>query len=215
MKTIKLMFAKREKLNPLEKAHSHLIKCIEQRDWKGVLKWRSTLETFQSCNVNNRQILHLVCRFQPPAKVVNAIIRVYPLCLEEVDSDGYTALHTAAEWGASHQVIQSLVYHYPNAASMKEERGKTPLHLYCEKGYLNRFQHVTPADENYDDCDSPVEVVVCIMNAALMNIADEDKEGLTALEYAINCGADYRFVRTLQKYSTRVSKIIRRHEKNT
>jgi hypothetical protein len=193
-----------------EQAYLKLVSCIEQREWDRVLKWGTALVTSKSCT--SEHILHTVCRFQPPASVVNAIIRVCALCLEEIDKNGYTALHTAAEWGASPQVIQVLIKHYSKAASMKEYRGKTPLHLYCEKGHLNRLQDgvLNGAYGDYTDEDSPCEVVISIMDAALLNIADEDKDGFSALEYAIVSGADFRLVRTLQKYCANVSKHLSR-----
>jgi ankyrin repeat protein len=213
MKKMKLKLAKRTNITigtNYEQAYPYFLKCIEQREWDRVLKCGIALLTSKSCK--SEHILHTVCRFQPPARVVNSIIRVCALCLEEIDKNGYTALHTAAEWGASPQVIQCLIKHDSKAASMKEYRGKTPLHLYCEKGHLNTLQDLglNGTYGDYTDEDSPCEVVMSIMDAALLNIADEDNDGFSALEYAIISGADFRLVRTVQKYSANVSKKLAR-----
>jgi hypothetical protein len=79
-------------------------------------------------------------------------------------------------------------------------------------GHLNRLQNgvLKGAYGDYTEEDSPGEVVISIMDAALLNIANEDRDGFSALEYAIISGADFRFVRALQKYYANVSKNLTR-----
>lgn len=201
----------------VEQEYTSLTRYIEQRDWEGVLESGSRLVSYNSCHGQN--ILHRVCRSQPPYHVVNAIVRICPPYLESIDNNGYTPLHTAAECGASPQVIQILIQSYPQAASIKEYRGKTPLHLYCEKGHFNRLGDVDPesftsGEKEYVAEDGiSCEVITSLTNAAPMNVTDEDEDGLSALEYAIISGADFQFVRLLQKFSANLSQHLSERDK--
>mmetsp|Transcript_20112 Transcript_20112/g.28620 ORF Transcript_20112/g.28620 Transcript_20112/m.28620 type:complete len:376 (+) Transcript_20112:97-1224(+) len=159
---------------------------------------------------NGRNALHIVCCVHPPVEVVRAIINVCPSCIEGVDRNGYTPLHCAAEWGASPQVVACLIYNYPQATTATENRGKTPLILCCEfcceEGACD-----TGLRRGERFVKGPLlGIIKALINAAPQIINEEDADGLSALEYAINKGTHVSVVKALQKASEEAWKDNRR-----
>jgi len=79
-------------------------------------------------------ILHDVCRHQPPLDVVETLLaglrhRRRCVTTSGIDERGQTPLHVAADTGASPKVIDALVRADPCPASMGDAEGRSPLHL--------------------------------------------------------------------------------------
>lgn len=160
----------------------------------------------------DRSALHIICSAHPPLHVVQKVARACPEALSQMDKNGHTPLHCAAEWGASSAVVDFLIYKYPAAAGMTDLDGKTPLHLTCENccydaacdmGHLP-FEKNCGADESQPQLVKgpllPVIKALCKAAPKIPNI--EDDEGISALEYAIMHDADVKVVKLLQKASS-------------
>jgi len=192
-----------------------LLKYIRERNWDKLIAELEASRSILSPNktkppevladailflegFRQRNALHVVCCERPPARVVMAIIDVCPMCVEGLDKNGYTPLHCAAAWGASPQVIACLIHRYPQASAIKDNYGKTPLHLCCEScSFEGACDTGITSGAKY--VRGPLyEVVQALINAAPRNINAEDADGLTALEYAIHKDANIQVVKALQ-----------------
>eukprot|EP01083_Nonionella_stella_P250929 866335_1 len=81
---------------------------------------------------NGMTLLHACVRYDPPIKVLDQMINLYPLSLTQQDCLGRTPLHVAAGSGASPWVIQLLIMNYAPACSIQDDDGRTPLHFACD-----------------------------------------------------------------------------------
>jgi len=198
----------------VETNKSCLLTYIRERNWDKLLAELETTRSILSLKpkppellanpilflegFKRRNALHVVCCERPPARVVMAIIDVCPVCVEGLDKNGYTPLHCAAAWGASPQVIACLIHRYPQASAIKDNYGKTPLHLCCEScSFEGACDTGITSGAKY--VRGPLyEVVQALINAAPRNINAEDADGLTALEYAIHKDANIQVVKALQ-----------------
>lgn len=216
----------------MEELRLGLLKLIQNEDWEGL---RSELEaslkngntaselvasallqvTSQSKQqqpppneiVGGRNALHVICSLHPPVSIIRTIRQICPSCLEGIDDNGYTPLHVAAECGASPQVIDCLLYWYPEASALKEYRGKTPLHLLlctpncCSKdGSSHDPSNLVP--KQCTAATTPVlQILQSLIKAAPQSVNEEDDEGLNPLECAINSGASMSVIRALQRAS--------------
>jgi ankyrin repeat protein len=206
-----LLCGKKPKRCLVEEKKRRLLSFIQREKWDRLL---SELDlTKKSANIDlrahalstlqeliGRNALHVVCCLHPPVAVVKAIQEICPSCVEGIDKNGYTPLHAAAEWGASPQVIDCLIHWCPEAALKKERKGKTPLHLCCENCCSEGACDTGLMGNQY--VRGPLrQVINSIIKAAPQSVNEEDLEGLSPLEIAINCGADADIVRTLQRAS--------------
>lgn len=211
----------------VEAKRSQLLGFIRRENWDGLIDHLESTkgsiltlgasskevltESLLTLQVSNgRNALHIVCCVHPPVEVVRAIINVCPACIEGVDRNGYTPLHCAAEWGASPQVVACLIYNYPQATTMTENRGKTPLILCCEC-CCEEGASDTGLRRGERFVKGPLlGIIKALIIAAPQIINEEDADGLSALEYAINKGAHGSVVKALQKASEEAWKDNRR-----
>jgi ankyrin repeat protein len=137
--------------------------------------------------------------------------------MEGVDEKGHTPLHVAVECNASPQAIDCLLYWYPEASSLKDCRGKTPLHLlFCSPnsenaqcaGLAEESQQAQPGqtktlrlDPKQSNTAHTIQIIQSLIRAAPQSVNEEDDFGLNPLEYAINCGSSMSVIRTLQRAS--------------
>jgi len=103
-----------------------------------------------------------------------------------------------------------LIYNYPQATTATENRGKTPLILCCEfcceEGACD-----TGLRRGERFVKGPLlGIIKALINAAPQIINEEDADGLSALEYAINKGTHVSVVKALQKASEEAWKDNRR-----
>jgi len=213
----------------LKKLKTRLLWIIRREDWDNLLDELDAAGRSLDAGVKAKQMLvkallslkpssgqnalHVVCRYHPPVRVLSAIVSTCPSCTKGVDNNGYTPLHTAVSCGASLKVINRLIRWYPEAAAVKENRGRFPLHLCCRKGIDFEVCCDTSSDESSLDGrflerePHICEIIASIAYAAPHVITEEDEDGLSALEYAIQNGLEYRVVRKLQKFSVAASKL--------
>ena len=213
----------------LKKLQTRLLRIIRREDWDNLLDELDASGRSLDAGVKAKQILlkallslkpssgqnalHVVCRYHPPVGVLTAIVSICPSCTKGVDNNGYTPLHTAVSCGASLKVINKLILWYPEAAAVKDNRGRYPLHLCCQKGIDFEACCDTSSDESSLDGKllerEPQigEIIASIAYAAPHVITQDDEDGLSALEYAIQNGFEYRVVRKLQKFSVAASKV--------
>jgi ankyrin repeat protein len=137
--------------------------------------------------------------------------------MEGVDEKGHTPLHVAVECNASPQAIDCLLYWYPEASSLKDCRGKTPLHLlFCSPnsenaqcaGLAEESQQAQPGqtktlrlDPKQSNTAHTIQIIQSLIRAAPQSVNEEDDFGLNPLEYAINCGSSMSVIRALQRAS--------------
>ncbi len=160
----------------------------------------STLLTEETEKGDN--LLHLVCRVHPPADIVSTLIDAFPDVAKKCNSWGSTALHLAAAWGASAQVIDVLINANADACSMRDASGKTPLLLTCQ----HCCEKATCDSGRGAFVKGPNPAVICsLLKASPDVVAMEDTDDMTALEYAIVCGASEKVVRKLQRATAKCS----------
>jgi len=120
----------------------HFATAIEQRQWKSVLSRMqhaphevSTYVYRIDCTTVDAHFhyrvlpLHCVCMRNPPVLVVSALIAAYSEATS-IKCDGFLPLHFALKFGASLNVIQTLVLAYPASLIEKDENDNNPLTIY-------------------------------------------------------------------------------------
>ena len=76
--------------------------------------------------------IHSACARQPPAYVIQALLKAYPDGAKCVDDQGMYPLHYACGNQASRDVIRMLLVNFPEAAKLPDPRGMLPIHyLAC------------------------------------------------------------------------------------
>jgi hypothetical protein len=76
--------------------------------------------------------IHSACARQPPAFVIQALLKAYPDGAKCVDDQGMYPLHYACGNQASRDVIRMLLVNFPEAAKLPDPRGMMPIHyLAC------------------------------------------------------------------------------------
>eukprot|EP00586_Coscinodiscus_wailesii_P003463 CAMPEP_0172485456 /NCGR_PEP_ID=MMETSP1066-20121228/13500_1 /TAXON_ID=671091 /ORGANISM="Coscinodiscus wailesii, Strain CCMP2513" /LENGTH=190 /DNA_ID=CAMNT_0013250739 /DNA_START=304 /DNA_END=876 /DNA_ORIENTATION=- len=121
---------------------------------------------------------------------------MYPEAVFEMDCMGRFPLHIASKFGASTSVIKHLVKKNPKAAEMQDTSGQTPLHL---EFYDYRWKSLVS--------DSAHHTVKCLCDVAPKSVVLDDKDGMSAIEYAIDEEADMKVIRLLQKTSQSFRKL--------
>jgi len=173
-----------------------LLNLIKRQRWKKVNKYLRNLtnhdddcmknQVGETRDTNGGNIFHILCRFQPPPSVIDSFTKVYPHLICDLDSDNRTPLHIASICGAGSEVIQQLVNLYPDAITVQDIEGDTPLIAACKYQALgkNTKDGKTPARTTaWNNRFSQViyELVCVTPNGAHLT----DKNGSSALEYAL------------------------------
>lgn len=89
---------------------------------------------------------------------------------------------------------------HPSAVSVKDSRGKTPIHYLCSH-YMDAFRSGYVREESAEE--GMIQAIEALLEADLTIVSIEDDLDYTALEYAIESNAPYRVVRRLQKATER------------
>eukprot|EP00567_Pseudictyota_dubia_P017393 CAMPEP_0197448360 /NCGR_PEP_ID=MMETSP1175-20131217/17166_1 /TAXON_ID=1003142 /ORGANISM="Triceratium dubium, Strain CCMP147" /LENGTH=277 /DNA_ID=CAMNT_0042980073 /DNA_START=84 /DNA_END=917 /DNA_ORIENTATION=+ len=184
----------------LTPAPVHLL-LVAQQEWEAVRKVLSTKKGLQKIREEMSMIgvespLHFACRFLPPLDVISRIANAFPESVTQVDSAGRYPMHIAAKWGAATHVVRFLAEERPDVAGLQDSSGKTPLHHLC----LSYSKNYNP-DKNGG---IPVKLAfleiskgLCMASPSTVNL--EDKEGMTALEYAIISDVNLKAIRSIQR----------------
>lgn len=160
-----------------------------------------------------RNVLHIVCKYNPPLGVIELILKKMPWSVSEMDINGRYPLHLASKYGALPEVLDLLSFEYPNALSNQDCHGKTPLHLVCES-YPKYYQVPISIDGQRDYCpmsgtplvrnkEHDFENSIVIMTRKCPQVVNlEDNKGCSALEYALGSDfANLEIINYIQKVS--------------
>ena len=131
--------------------------------------------------------LHKCVLYDPPPHIVQLLLAISPESLSHVDCLHRTPLHVAAWKGAKLSIIQLLADAYPDACSVQDVDGKTPLILLLENDCREATQ------------DPPsIEQILTFIKAYPTSLLLEDNDGASALEHAILSEATIEVVKVLQ-----------------
>lgn len=179
---------------------------IKERSWEEVANLLSDPsrkkeldKAAKKRDITGKSILHQLCCMHPPLTIVQKVLQQCPDLVHQVDHFGRTALHHAADWGASPQVMEILLKENQEAALQRDFEGKTPLHLtfggygdgWCDTG-----------NEAGDIVTGPYKpVIVSLSQASPDAINIEDENGMNPIEYAIMNEMDISIIKIMQKRS--------------
>ncbi|KAL7534983.1 hypothetical protein ACHAXR_006190, partial [Thalassiosira sp. AJA248-18] len=136
-------------------------------------------------------ILHDVCRHQPPLDVIEVLIKALRHrrgATSGTDDQGRTPLHLAADTGALPEVIGALVRADPYPASMGDVDRRSPLHLAMK--YLSSTAQEKKLISPEEASDRTYRTVLILKDAMLkypgkIDFKTEDNTGYSPLDYAI------------------------------
>jgi len=121
-----------------DKNITSLYEAICNTDWDTVLKASEETPDDDVPPGEERKVMwrflpiHSACARQPPASVIEALIKAYPDGPKCVDDQGMYPLHYACGNQASRETVRQLLVAYPYAAMIADPRGMLPIHyLSC------------------------------------------------------------------------------------
>jgi hypothetical protein len=180
-------------------------RLIKNHDWASLVflsgsrrdDFRITISEMEN---DGLPIVHLCCRNQAPLRVYRALYKCRPQSFEKFDRNGRFPIHEALKSGATSDVIHFLIENTSMlGASAQDKAGKTPLHILCEY-YIWLYRPLLDANENlWEETLLDILHRLCEKDRSTVNV--EDDEGRTAIEIALENGAPYEFIRTLQRTS--------------
>ncbi len=177
---------------------------------KAVLFEESSV-TSSSEKVNIENVLHDICRYNPPLDVMETLLvslRHRRGATSGTDDTGRTPLHVASASGASPDVIDALIRADPRPASEGDKDGRSPLHIAVrslaygatddnpligtEQTRLSsrrNNKHNVPSNEEI--LAQAVKTVLLLKSAMLtypgkIDFKDEDNSGFAPVDYALD-----------------------------
>jgi len=196
-----------EMINPFKRIHKRdqleLSDLIKKRKWSKLFKQLSLDPNLLNSPNRKESVLHEVCRFQPPLKVLEKIIAMNPALVTTINFQGRLPLHIATENGASYDAVHLLCKCDPSTAGLQDLLGKTPLHLLVEES-SSRFDF-----DDFDDImfgalvrdNDFLRIVKILVLSSPETVNLEDIAGMSALEYALLIDGDRDVVCELQRAS--------------
>ena len=124
-----------------DKDDNQLFRLIKTESWdaaRELLKSPEAQELVRERDRFSNVPLHSALGFKAPDDVILSIIEIYPEATTVHGTDEWLPLHTAAMWGSSSKVLETLIRHHPRALDDKGEegiKGRTPRHFSA------RFPH--------------------------------------------------------------------------
>jgi hypothetical protein len=209
-----IKFARRGSKNN-KSVQTNILEMIHGKKWKALRNlFASQLHQEQvaphflqeknsSGGEGNTTMLHLCCQMNAPVDVVLMIHSVCPQAIELPDGLGRFPLHIAAKHGASPYVVRFLVDKYAQAAAVQDMNGMTPLHLCCES-YMKNFKPIDGEDVSRQEATEAVVTMLCKAAPQAVNV--EDKNDMSAIEYAIDSDCPLRAIKKIQKTSEKAWK---------
>lgn len=162
---------------------------ISDEDWEKVSKLlasTSKKDLMYMCD-NDQNILECICMHHPPLNIIEEVIKKVPSAGQLRNNKNQFPIHIAAKYGALPEVIQLLADKFSPALSVQDCDGRTPLHLACK---YNSANYKIPICEDglhmmrfkKEDIARSIQTIAnkC---PGITNL--EDKDGCTALEYAL------------------------------
>jgi len=190
---------------------SFILNLIEAQDWiklesvalSNPKTFKIISQSISDCqDFNGMTLLHACVRFNPPIKILDQMIRLYPQALKGEDCLGRTPLHVAAGSGVSPMVIKILTINYPQACTVQDEDGRTPLHFACDSS-CELFE----TDECSPRGPPDLDTIRVLLSGSLDAVTLEDEDEMNAVEYAIISDAPMKVVNLLQKATEKVMKM--------
>jgi len=167
---------------------------LDKQDWESVMvslfneknghpKFsKAHAQVFEGQSGHN--LLHVVCRHQPPSLVVEALVGAWPFLSSDLTSESnQSALHIATMHGARSDVVKVLLRANGNAASQKDKFGRLPLHWACCPRYYAASKTPTPDDTEWINPGSAVIRALCEHFPSAVNM--EDIDGCNPIELAL------------------------------
>lgn len=102
---------------------------VPVREWLRTHSAEEVRVAAQQVGDSNMTALHLACRHNPPADVIDVILSIAGETAQWQDQFAWLPIHYACAAGAETKVIQSLVSAYPESRITVDRRGRTPLHF--------------------------------------------------------------------------------------
>lgn len=187
----------------------HLQHLIETKKWwrlrvyirfhkKAILEDAIYLKTLDS----QTNLLHLSCHFDPPLSAIEAIHKIYPKSVFELDDERNGALHIACSKGCGYEVIKYLMELNPFIVDKANSMNRYPFLLtfkhHHEKTYKNK-------DAGNNEL---LKIADLLHDAAPLSSIQEDFHGKTALDYAIKNEIGLLPIKYLQDLFTKVHRDI-------
>mmetsp|Transcript_19562 Transcript_19562/g.41102 ORF Transcript_19562/g.41102 Transcript_19562/m.41102 type:complete len:427 (+) Transcript_19562:154-1434(+) len=144
--------------------------------------------------VTSEIVLHFACRFQAPLRTISLLATLFSVSLERPDATGRYPIHVAAKWGATPDVIHFLICSNPAVVGVPDDLGKTPMH-YVGEFYGRNYSRHCPYPVN----EAMLQVVKLLKSAAPKSVNLEDREGMNAIEYALESHADIKVIKSMQR----------------
>lgn len=118
---------------------NELFRKIKAKEWNLVTDILYTsAETASSVDKYGNTPLHAALGYKAPDSVLLKLISMHPTACRVHGSDDWLPLHVAAMWGASPDIVESLIREYPQGLDDKGSggiKGRTPRH------FSDRFPH--------------------------------------------------------------------------
>jgi len=121
-----------------------------------------------------------------------------------------TVLHTAVLYGACPRRITCILKKHPEAACVKDQQGRTPLHIACIC-WRHNFSVIGSLQNPSNWEDRVMQVIRDLCDAAPYSINLEDQYGVAALEYAILSEMPIAAVKRIQKASVEEWRMRQHH----
>ena len=112
-----------------------------ERTWDQVRRWLRVHNDPQvrgqaACSRGRGDLspLHLLCKLgYPPTDVIQAFVEAAGEVASWADVHGWLPLHYACGYGASTEVLQSLIDAFPESKLVQDNENRTPLHFYVSR----------------------------------------------------------------------------------
>ena len=150
-------------------------------------------------------LLHTIIQYGAPLEVLLKLIQALPKnqvrdALQARDNAGRTPLHVASVCGASPMILKVLAAAEPTTCTALDQDGRTPLHLACDRSSCGTD------NESASTASVSIDAVRALLSESLSASLIEDKDDMSALEYAIFSDASLEAVNLLQKASVKCLK---------
>jgi len=170
-----------------------LSSLIERQKWKKV---NNTIGPSKKLT-NGCSLLHLACKFKPPLYIVRNLYALDSFSASQTDSDGRCPLHLAVEYQSSVEVVQFLIESHTLATEARDIYGLTPLHIavqQCKDKFKRLFMD---SIEISSESTYMINIINLLCDAYPALPLAEDKNEMSALEYAIIAEVDGKVICTL------------------
>lgn len=184
-----------------EMTRKEFVKLVKSRQWSEVLNHLPQNPDFAKSMDGTMPLLHEVCRYQPPLRVIQEFVHIDPELVTVMSTKNHAPLHVACRCGAPPDVINFLCQVSPTMAGLQDYNGRTPLHLLCQEYaiHYNEEQRLRISLSK-----ALIAAVKMLLVASPNTVNTEDKDGKTALHYAVDDqDIDIRVLHCIQKASAK------------